>query len=440
MDSALIVFSHLRWDFVFQRPQQLLSRLAAQRQIIFIEEPVHHPGAAFLRTYSPLPNVLVCQPHTPVAQPGFHDDHLPHLQELVRKLKRDYPQHIAWLYTPMALPLLQELDAQLVVYDCMDELSAFRHAPRQVAQREHALLRLADLVLTGGPSLYRARRERHPNVHCFPSSVQPRDFVLALDRTFSHPLHRDIPGPRLGYFGAIDERIDLDLLRDVADAHPRWQIVLVGPVIKIDHATLPQRPNIHYLGMQPYADLPRFLAGWDVCLLPFAISPATRYTNPTKTLEYLAAELPVVSTPVPDVVELYGEVVSIASGATAFVAACEQALLAGPEERAAQVERMREVVARNSWDETAAQVQALLRSTPRRESVPPLIEGQQVEDLPESLPQIGTHHHGQHETGTTFMPPLVEARGSAAVCEEDESTSTGLVAAAATGGGSGLGH
>ncbi|HYD94868.1 MAG TPA: FAD-dependent oxidoreductase [Noviherbaspirillum sp.] len=300
--------------------------------------------------------------------PGFHDDHLPHLQKLLRQVVRDYDDHIAWFYTPMALPLLNELRPRLVVYDCMDELASFKNAPKQLLQRESALLKVADLVFTGGQSLYRAKRERHPNVHCFPSSVDASHFVQALDRANSHPTHKDIPGPRLGFYGVIDERFDAGLIEKVADAHAQWQIVLVGPVVKIDPESLPKRPNIHYLGQHPYESLPQFLAGWDVCLLPFALNDATRFISPTKTLEYMAAELPIVSTPVADVAEAYSDIVSIAADAPAFIAACEAALLASPEEHATKVQKMRKVLASTSWDSTVEKMHTLLQSTPRRQA------------------------------------------------------------------------
>ncbi|GAB3548980.1 hypothetical protein GCM10027343_30130 [Noviherbaspirillum agri] len=390
MASAIIVFSHLRWDFVYQRPQHLLSRLAAHYPVVFVEEPVHHETQTFLRTYSPLPNVLVCQPNIPVDMPGFHDDHLPHLQKLMRQLVRDYDDHIAWFYTPMALPLLQELHPKLVVYDCMDALASFKNAPKQLLQRESALLKVADLVFTGGQSLYRAKQDRHHNVHCFPSSVDAAHFEKALDRANSHPAHRNIPGPRMGFYGVIDERFDVDLIARVADAHTQWQVVLVGPVVKIDPASLPRRANIHYLGQHPYEALPQFLAGWDVCLLPFALNEATRYISPTKTLEYMAAELPIVSTPVADVADAYSDIVAIAGDPQSFIAACEAALLAPPEHHAEKVAKMRKVLASTSWDTTVRQMRQLIDSTPRREgSVVPVPAVADSADR-NRLPQHGT--------------------------------------------------
>jgi protoporphyrinogen oxidase/glycosyltransferase involved in cell wall biosynthesis len=388
--TTVIVFSHLRWNFVYQRPQHLLSRLAENCSIIFIEEPVFHENDSFMESASPVPNVTVLKPHTPVDAPGFHDEQLPHLIKLMRQSINVDEDHIAWFYTPMALPLLQELNPALVVYDCMDELSAFKNAPKQMLQRENALLKLADLVFTGGPSLYRAKRQRHPNVYCFPSSVDLVHFEQALDRSNTHPAHEGIPGPRLGYYGVIDERIDLELIARIADARPEWQLVLAGPVLKIDPAILPRRHNIHYLGHQPYKALPHLLAGWNVCLLPFASNESTRFISPTKTLEYMAAELPIVSTPVSDVLELYGDVVSVAASTPAYIKACETALLTTPGEHQRDVLKMRELVVKTSWESTVEKMYELVQLTraqkeqeestrqPQEETAEPLHDVQRV--------------------------------------------------------------
>ncbi|NHZ83084.1 NAD(P)-binding protein [Massilia sp. CCM 8695] len=361
--STIIVFCHLRWDFVYQRPQQLLSRLAQYFRILFVEEPVHDDGGSFMEQSTPVPNVTVYRPHTPVHAPGFHDDQIRLLQPMLAGLVEPGEHPIVWFYTPMALPLLQELHAGLVVYDCMDELAAFKNPPRQLLQRETALLNLADLVFAGGPSLYQAKRERHTNAHCFPSSVDVRHFERALGRDNGHPLQAGIGAPRLGFYGVIDERFDAPLVATLADAHPDWQLVMVGPVMKIDPASLPQRPNIHYLGQQPYEALPGLLAGWEVCLLPFALNDATRFISPTKVLEYMAAELPIVSTDIADVARPYGHVVAIARDADGFVAACEAALAMTPERRAAMGATMRTIVAGTSWDVTVNAMRRLLAET-----------------------------------------------------------------------------
>jgi protoporphyrinogen oxidase/glycosyltransferase involved in cell wall biosynthesis len=367
---TIIVFCHLRWDFVYQRPQHLLTRLAHHYRIVVVEEPVYHEGASFMKTSTPAPNITVCQPHTPVRSPGFHDDQIPLLQPLLAGLAPDGEDPIVWFYTPMALPLLQQLHAGLVVYDCMDELSAFKNPPKQLLQRETALLNIADIVFTGGPSLYQAKRERHANAYCFPSSVDAIHFEQALDRSNGHPLQSDIPHPRLGYYGVIDERFDPAIVAALADAHPEWQIVLVGPVVKIDPATLPQRANIHYLGQQSYQALPQFLAGWDVCLMPFALNESTRYISPTKVLEYMAAELPIVSTPITDVAVPYGDIVAIAKTEQEFIAACETALAATAEQKSVMAERMRKIVSNTSWEATAEKMRSLMDGSLQQAKAP----------------------------------------------------------------------
>lgn len=365
---VLLVFSHLRWGFVYQRPQHLMSRLAGRWRVLFVEEPVHTDGPARLEVRDVAPRLTVLVPHTPIAAPGFHDDQLATLATLVddHLAGRGLAPDLAWLYTPMALPIVKSLRPMATVYDCMDELSAFKDAPRQLRQRESALMKSAALVLTGGPSLYEAKRGLHPRVVCLPSAVDAAHYAPAgLDPASAHAhdaeaLQGALPHPRLGYFGVIDERLDIALVASLADAHPDWSVVMAGPVVKIDPTVLPQRPNLHWLGLQPYARLPYLLAGWDVALMPFALNESTRFISPTKTLEYLAGEKPVVSTPVRDVISLYGDAVTIAAGPAAFVAACERELAAGAAARCRRAIAMLNMVALHSWDHSADCVHALL--------------------------------------------------------------------------------
>ena len=363
--KTLLVFSHLRWGFVFQRPQHLLSRLAQHYRVVFIEEPVHEAGPAGLRQTSPAPNVTVIQPHTAIPAPGFHDDQIALLQPLLAEILEEGEEPVVWFYTPMALPLLASFTPSAVIYDCMDELSAFHQAPRQLQQRESALLAQADIVFTGGSSLYEAKKHRHGNVHCFPSSVDAAHFEQALDRGNGHPLQEAVASPRLGYYGVIDERMDLALIAALADSHPEWQIVMVGPVVKIDPQHLPRRENIHWFGQQPYEALPHFLAGWDVCLMPFALNASTKFISPTKVLEYMAAQLPVVSTAIADVERHYAGLVAIAHNDAEFIAACEQALAMTTEKRETLARSMAEVVAATSWDDTARRMHGLIEDACR---------------------------------------------------------------------------
>jgi glycosyltransferase involved in cell wall biosynthesis len=270
---------------------------------------------------------------------------------------------VVWFYTPMALPLLTHFAPSAVVYDCMDELALFENAPRQLLQRESALLKTADVVFTGGPSLYASKNSRHPNVHCFPSSVDATHFEQALDRTNDHPLQENLPHPRLGYYGVIDERMDLPLVAALADAHPEWQIMMVGPVVKIDPLTLPVRPNIHYFGQRPYQSLPQFLAGWDVCLMPFVLNDSTKFISPTKVLEYMAAELPIVSTAITDVVTPYGETVFIARDIAEFILHCEQAVTLNDQVKGVMAKKMRKIIRQTSWEDTVRKMSSLIQSS-----------------------------------------------------------------------------
>ena len=381
---TLIVFCHLRWDFVFQRPQHLMTRLAEHYDILFVEEPVYSEGQAYLKKTAVAPNITVCQPHTAIHAPGFHDDQIPTLQTLLADLVPEGEQPVVWFYTPMALPLLQGLNPSKIVYDCMDELAMFKNAPKQLLQRESALLNMADVVFTGGPSLYQSKRDRHANAHCFSSSVDAKHFRQAQDRAISHPDQAHIPHPRLGFYGVIDERLDVELVSKMADAHPEWQIVMVGPVVKIDPATLPKQPNVHYMGQRSYDQLPKFLAGWDVCLLPFAMNDSTKFISPTKVLEYMAAELPAVSTPITDVKVPYGDVVAVAATPEEFIAACERQLAQSEAERQPMAKRMREVVANTSWDLTASRMHELIESAVpgRHARLPAAPETAKVDVLP----------------------------------------------------------
>ena len=327
----LLCFSHLRWDFVFQRPQHLMSRFAREMTVVFWEEPVDvgRREAAYLkvRQAKDFPYVRVVTPHLPEGLDGDQRE---------KALSRLLDAHVSvlngplitWYYTPMMLPFSRHLAASVVVYDCMDELSKFRFAPEHLLDLEQELIDRADLVLTGGSSLYEAKKDRHSSVHCFPSSVD-RDHFAKARRELPQPADQaEIGHPRLGFYGVIDERFDIDLLRQVADMRPDWSFVMVGPVVKIGEDELPRAANIHYLGGKTYEQLPAYLSGWDVALMPFAMNESTQFISPTKTPEYLSGGKPVVSTPVRDVVRTYGQLqgVHIAHDADGFVRCCELAL------------------------------------------------------------------------------------------------------------------
>jgi UDP-galactopyranose mutase len=364
--TPLIVFSHLRWGFVFQRPQHLLSRISNERQVVFIEEPVFcSTDSPRWEIERPQKNIVVCRLHTPSESHGFTEEQLewiePALKELLDDLLIEDPYDV-WFYTPMAVSLLEVLQPRMVIYDCMDELSGFKNAPPVLRHKERLLLSNADLVFTGGPSLYRAKKDQHPHVYCLPSSVDVKHFSSQVheDEASEPADQKEIPRPRLGYYGVIDERLDIELLRQVAEARPDWQIMMVGPVVKIHPDDLPKLPNIHYLGQKKYEELPNYVAGWDVCLMPFAMNESTKFISPTKTLEYMAAEKPIVSTPITDVAEPYPDTVFVTPDAASFIAACEEALYLDAVEREALVSRMRTVLSKTSWELTVQKITKIM--------------------------------------------------------------------------------
>src|SRR5437868_4981762 len=363
--TVLLCFSHLRWNFVFQRPQHLMCRFSREMDVIFWEEPIeiglYETAYLQVREAPNAPNVRVVVPHLPQGMPEdareavlgrLLDAHVASVRGAL----------IAWYYTPMMLPFSRHLDPDLTVYDAMDELSKFKFAPEHLLDLEQELIDRADILFTGGSSLYEAKKDRHKNVHCFPSSVDRVHFLKARARQFDPADQEDLPKPRLGFFGVIDERFDIELLDKVAEMRPEWSLVMVGPVVKISEEDLPRRPNIHYLGGKTYDQLPGYLAGWDVALMPFAMNESTQFISPTKTPEYLAGGRPVVSTPIRDVVRHYGQLegVKIASTAEEFVAACEDALELSRNPEGGWLAEADLMLSASSWDTTQARMAALI--------------------------------------------------------------------------------
>ncbi|HEX8736151.1 MAG TPA: glycosyltransferase family 1 protein [Pyrinomonadaceae bacterium] len=349
----LVCLSHLRWDFVYQRPQHLLSRFARERRVFFIEEPIFTDEPSRLDVSPREDKLFVVVPHLNHAEAA--DGNAENLiREQIDKLfdGHELGNFVLWYYTPMAVSFTDHLQPEAIVYDCMDELSLFKNAPPQLIKNEAKLFEKADVVFTGGQSLYEAKRHQNPNVWAFPSSIDAAHFGKA--RKISADEMEDqkaIPHPRLGYAGVIDERIDIELLRELAEKRPAWQLVMIGPIVKIDEADLPRPANVHYLGMKDYKDLPSYIAGWDVALMPFALNDSTRFISPTKTPEYLAAGKPVVSTAIRDVVRPYGEqnLVAIAKNADEFIAAAESAMNENRAEKLAAVDKF---LLQTSWDKT----------------------------------------------------------------------------------------
>jgi hypothetical protein len=357
--GQMICFSHLRWDFVWQRPQHLISRAANEFEVYYVEEPVFSDEMPHLNV-SPRhdnPENYLVQVVVPVLPRGVNGREADLLQQrlLSQRFAATSAPRVTWYYTPAALSFSGGIRADAIVYDNMDELSAFLGAPQGLLDLETTLFGLADVVFTGGESLYAAKRHRHLNIHAVPSSVDTAHFGKARTlrvRQAADPADQASIGfPRVGFFGVIDERMDLALVQAIATRRPDWQLVMLGPVAKIDRASLPQAQNIHWLGAKPYLQLPAYLQGWQAGFMPFAINEATRFISPTKTPEFLAAGLPVVSTPVQDVVHPYGKMglVEIAGSASEAIAALDLVMGGRPANWATAVA---EHLAKLSWDKT----------------------------------------------------------------------------------------
>lgn len=349
---SVVCFSHLRWNYVLQRPQHLMERFARSTNVYYVEEAVRGGDENKLEVSVVGPNLTRI---VPSLREGLSDDaEITVEKELLARffIERDITQYIFWYYTPLALTVSDHFNPALIIYDCMVDLATFRFSPQSVREREMELLRKADLVFTGGQSLYEARKNRHPEVHVIPGSVDVEHFRQGRLHAEDPRDQVRIPGPRIGFYGVIDERMDYVLLEQVARRKPEWHFVMVGPVAPGSQYALPRLPNIHWLGSKNYDELPAYLAGWDLTIVPYAHNEATRYLNPTKIPEYLAAGKPVIATPITDVLRLYGRngLVSVAGTPEEFIR------VAGAElevsDHSEWLDQVDEWLSHQSWDKT----------------------------------------------------------------------------------------
>lgn len=358
----LVCFSHLRWNFVYQRPQHLLSRFAKNYTVYYVEEAEFSAEADGYSAHLNNDNVTVIVPH--INHDGSRDDVNLRLIQIINLFfaEKQIQEFMAWYYTPMALNFTAHLKPQYVVFDCMDELSAFKFAPQELKDLEAALINKADIIFTGGNALYEAKKNLHHNIFSFPSSIDKNHFGSA--RSFENDAddQRYIPHPRLGFYGVIDERFDIDLIEKAATAQPDWQFILIGPIVKIDEATLPRNSNIHYLGSKSYNDLPLYLGMWDIALIPFAINESTKFISPTKTPEYLAAGKPVISSAITDVIHPYAieNLVHIYTNAEEFIALAAAEL--ANKNKTQWLAKVDAFLANISWDDTCNEMMELIET------------------------------------------------------------------------------
>jgi glycosyltransferase involved in cell wall biosynthesis len=360
MSFDVLCFSHLRWNFVYQRPQHLLSRFAKHSRVFMIEEPVFGNSAGhFELSQVPDTQLWIVTPHLTLSDAETITKVQKKLLDLLIR-SMNIQDYIAWYYSPMALRFSEHLNPHAIIYDCMDELSAFKFAPPALKQYEALLMQKADVVFTGGHHLYEAKKHLHHNIYPFPSSIDKEHFAQARKQIHDPQDQSTIPHPRIGFYGVVDERFNVELVKELASMRPLWHFVIIGPVVKIDESTLPKADNIHYLGSKDYKELPQYLAGWDIAMMPFALNESTKYISPTKTPEYLAGGKPVVSTSIRDVVIPYAAngLVQIADTADEFSNAIE--FLLATKNDPAWLKKVDTFLADLSWDITWQQMQNVI--------------------------------------------------------------------------------
>lgn len=354
MELDCVCFSHLRWNFVYQRPQHLLSRFSNYFRVFYIEEPLFNADEDGYEINFTEEKVWVI---VPKLKGNAEGENIIHRQkDIISQVFNDnlITKYLFWYYTPMALQYTEDLEPEIIIYDCMDELSAFKFAPPLLTKLEKQLFQKADIVFTGGYSLYHAKKNQHHNIYPFPSSIDKEHFIQARFVKTEPEDQKNIAFPRLGFFGVLDERFDLQLIKEAALKKPEWQFVLIGPVVKINPNDLPRLDNIHYLGSKSYQQLPSYVSGWDIALVPFALNESTKYISPTKTPEYLAAGKNVISTAIEDVINPYEKkgLVNIVHNSDEFVAAAENVLSMNDDEQKKWLDKVDEFLKDISWNET----------------------------------------------------------------------------------------
>jgi UDP-galactopyranose mutase len=339
-----------------------MSRFNKYFLVYFIEEADFHDKEDNYTIQVTKEKVTVIQPHLNRHDVSGHHLRLKNIIDIIIE-EQQIKKFISWYYSPMALLFTAHLESSLVVYDCMDELSAFKFAPPELKEAEQKLFQTADVVFTGGHNLYKAKKHLHRNIFPFPSSIEKEHFFRARHAIAEPEEQQHIPHPRLGFFGVLDERFDIDLIKKVADAKPEWQFVFIGPIVKISCDSLPKNSNIHYFGSKKYTELPDYVSGWDIALIPFALNESTKYISPTKTPEYLAAGKPVISTSIEDVVHPYSDkqLVHIIHSAEEFIDAASKELSTTSKD--AWLKNADTFLADISWNKTWQEMFDIIKST-----------------------------------------------------------------------------
>ena len=349
----MIVFCHLRWSFVYQRPQHIITRMAKEYKILFVEEPVPF-GEGEENTFE----MEEINQNLHILKPKTKD--IAGIRQVLKSILKSKSFEIGWFYSASFSPLISNFSFERIVYDCMDELSLFKGAPAELIDQEKFLMSEADIVFTGGKSLYDSKSGKHANVHCFPSSVEREHFGKALSELEIPDDIKHMEKSIVGYFGVIDERINMQLLHKVSTLNPNISFVMIGPVAKIGEEDLPRESNIHYLGMKSYEKLPNYLKAFDIAMMPFALSDATKYISPTKTLEYMAAGKPIISTAIKDVERDYSHCILIIATAEEFSRKIKEIL---QRKEGTYTKEYEDILNKTSWDSTAKAMNDLIKTT-----------------------------------------------------------------------------
>jgi len=365
-EPVFILASIIQWYEVWQRPQHFASNLSRKYKTCYISPvPVHHiVGQVHVwlsRRLKRLAQRLWV--FVPLLLPGENKVGL--IRALNRLLWVGYAKEAAlrlgtarpvvWINFPFNPRLAKSLSPRAVVYDVMDEFVEFSIAPRKARRMEEEVLNRASFVSTGTYALYEKKTALHPHVRYIPCGVDFELFNSVVKRKPPRP--QDFPkarAPVFGYFGTLNERIDAELIEEVARRRPGWLFVLIGPIQRSYGGTR-QLGNVYYLGLKPYKLLPTYLAHFDVCTMPYRITEATKSISPVKLLEYFAAGKPVITTRIPDVLRFYESLVWVVDGADDFITKGE-ALLRMIQSGHLSYDQYVEVARQRSWEQMAEQM------------------------------------------------------------------------------------
>ncbi|MBI5275313.1 MAG: glycosyltransferase [Burkholderiales bacterium] len=362
---TVLVFPVIDWHFRVQRPQHLARELAAQGHRVLYFSTTFAPGSGpgDLRIVgSPAPNVHLLQLPLDGAHPNIYEDALSpsqaqSLADCIVWLQREagLGALVSLVNLPFWRPVADVLPANLMVYDCMDYHAGFSTNTGAMLDEEHALLRDCDLLVTSSLRLSQLMREKAPGK---PHALVRNGTEVAHFATVPPALkvERDAR-PVVGYFGAISEWFDMKMVVAAAKQRPGWRFILVGSTFGCDVAEAGKLPNIEFTGEVPYAELPSWVHGFDVCVIPFVLNELTSCTNPVKVYEYLSAGKPVVATRMPEL-EAIADQVLLADDADGFVRQVERALQHGRDPEQAQARR--DWAAQHSWASRAQQLSEAL--------------------------------------------------------------------------------